>query len=56
VREFARLGVGEPGKEKGKYEESYIKHGVGVGGPVGVGAGIANNDHYDHDRGKWNHH
>src|SRR5213082_546493 len=46
-RRFTRLGVGKLGKEKGKNEESYIKHGVGVGGPVGVGPGIGNNDHHD---------
>jgi len=28
------LGVGKLGKEKGKNEESYIKHGVGVGDPL----------------------
>ena len=37
------------GKEKGKNEESYIKHGVGAGGSVGVGAGIGDNDHHDND-------
>jgi hypothetical protein len=44
---FTQLGAGELGKEKGKNEESYIKHGVGVGGPVRVGTD--RRDNYDHD-------
>src|SRR5438270_7295271 len=55
VREIRSVGRRQARNEKGKYEESYIKHGVGVGRPVGVGAGITNNYHHDYDRGNWNH-
>ena len=54
VREIRSVGRRQVRKEKGKYEESYIKHGVGVGSPVGLGAGITNNYHHDYDRGNWN--
>jgi hypothetical protein len=54
VREIRSVGRRQVRNEKGKYEESYIKHGVGVGSPVGLGAGITNNYHHDYDRGNWN--
>ena len=51
VQEIRSVGRRQVRNEKGNYEESYIKHGVGVGRPVGMGAGIRNNYHHDYDRG-----
>jgi hypothetical protein len=55
LQEIRSVGRRQVRNEKGKYEESYIKYGVGVGRAVGMGAGIRNNYHYDYDRGKWNY-